>query len=66
VALAERTDLVNLHGDALLDLAAVLDADGRPAEAAEAGADALRLYEGKGNVVSAAATRERLDALAAI
>ena len=60
VALAERTDLVNFHGDALLDLAAVLDADGRPAEAAEAVADALRLYKGKGNVVSAATAQERL------
>ena len=66
VALAERTDLVNFHGDALLDLAAVLDADGRLTEAAEAVADALRLYQGKGNVVSAAAAQARLDVLTAV
>jgi tetratricopeptide (TPR) repeat protein len=66
VALAERTELVNDRADALTDLASVLEASGRSAEAATAVRDALELYEQKGNVVSADAARERLDLLAAV
>jgi tetratricopeptide (TPR) repeat protein len=50
---AERTDLLNLRGDALLDLAEVLRLASRPAEAAEAGREALRRYQDKGNHASA-------------
>jgi tetratricopeptide (TPR) repeat protein len=62
---AEQTDLVNLHADALLDLASVLDADGRSAETSPIVARALGLYEEKGNVVAAKYTRARLDTLVA-
>ncbi len=53
VELAARTDFLNLHGDALVDLAEVLRAGGRPAEAEAADADAVILYERKGNSVAA-------------
>ncbi len=66
VTLAERTDFVNYRADALTDLAAVLESGGRGAEASEAVADALRLYEEKGNAVAADAARTQLDALAAV
>jgi predicted ATPase/class 3 adenylate cyclase len=57
VALAEQTDGLTLHGDALLDLAEVLLARGRPTDADAAAERALSLYEGKGNLVSAARAR---------
>ena len=61
VVLAEETpDFLLLRGDALLDLAEVLVAAGRPAAAVPAIEKALRLYERKGNVVSASAARARL------
>jgi class 3 adenylate cyclase/DNA-binding SARP family transcriptional activator/tetratricopeptide (TPR) repeat protein len=60
VALAEETDGLNLHGDALLDFAEVLRAARRPAEARAAAGRALELYERKGNVVSAARARASL------
>ena len=62
---AERTDLLNLRGDALLDLAEVLRLAGRQAEAAEAGREALRHYQDKGNHASAAQARAVLDGLPA-
>ena len=61
VALAEETDGLNMHGDALLDLAEVLRAVGRPEEEAVAAAQrALSLYERKGNLVLAARARAAL------
>ncbi len=60
VALAETTDDLNLHGDALMDLAEVLSVGGRTSEAISALEAALELYERKGNVVSAAHTTETL------
>ena len=57
VEIAERTDGLNLHGDALLDLAVVLRAAERPREAAASAERALALYERKGNLVSAARAR---------
>ncbi len=66
VALAERTEFVNFHADALLDLASVLEAGGQSAETATIVADALRLYEGKGNTVGAHTARARLDARAPV
>jgi class 3 adenylate cyclase/tetratricopeptide (TPR) repeat protein len=55
VALAETTDDLNMHGDVLLDLAHVLAAAGNAEGAATAAAQALALFEAKGNVVQAAA-----------
>ena len=63
VALAAETDMLNMHADALVDLAEVLAlAGGRtPAELEQA----LALYERKGNLVMAERTRSRLAELAA-
>jgi hypothetical protein len=63
VALAEQTDLVNFHADALADLAHVVELAERPAEARAILDDALDLYEQKGNVVSASRIQARMDAL---
>jgi len=64
VALAARTDFLNQHGDALLELAVVLDRAGRTAEARVAVGDALGLYGRKGNLLAAASARRRLERLA--
>jgi class 3 adenylate cyclase/tetratricopeptide (TPR) repeat protein len=61
VALAEETDGLNLHGDALIDLAEVLGAAGRPDEARAVVEHALALYERKGNLVSVARARAALS-----
>jgi predicted ATPase len=63
LAIAEATDFVNDQADALVDLSHVLEASGRCDDAAAAASGALRLYELKGNVVAAAATRLRLGKL---
>jgi class 3 adenylate cyclase/tetratricopeptide (TPR) repeat protein len=60
VRLAGATDALDLHGNALIDLADTLALAGRNQEAAARVADALRLYELKGNKVSADRARERL------
>jgi class 3 adenylate cyclase/tetratricopeptide (TPR) repeat protein len=59
VAMAERTDMRNLHADALVELAGTQDHDdaARPSLA-----EALALYEAKGNVTAAGAVKARLDA----
>jgi hypothetical protein len=59
-SLAADTDDVNMRADALLDLAAVLRAAGRDADALPPLRQALDLYEAKGNMVSAARTRALL------
>ena len=64
VALAARTDFLNQHGDALLELAVVLDGAGRPAEARVAVGDAVALYGRKGNLLAAASARRHLERLA--
>ena len=51
VEAAEGTDNLNMRGDALLDLAEVLRAAGREADAAEALGQASARYEEKGNLV---------------
>jgi predicted ATPase/class 3 adenylate cyclase len=48
-ALAARTDLLSEHADTLLELSYVLAAAGRPSEAHSAAAQALDLYQRKGN-----------------
>jgi tetratricopeptide (TPR) repeat protein len=53
VTLAGTTDALNLHGDALMALAKVLRAAGRPDHAAAAAQQALDRYARKGNLVSA-------------
>jgi hypothetical protein len=58
VRIAERTDFITVHADAVLDLAVVLDRSrpaGRASAAYEAAAD---LYMRKGDVVSAARARD--------
>ena len=63
VMLAKETDSLNLHGDALMALAEVLAAGGRKGEAGTVAMHARRLYEEKGNIVSAGAVARRMDAL---
>ena len=57
VRIAEPTDFLVVQADALVDLAAVADLDGRVTEARSAVHRALVLYERKGDLVSAARTR---------
>ena len=63
VALAERTDLVNFHADALVDLAVVLQASEHRAEIPAILAEALRMYDAKRNTVGASRALMMLDAL---
>jgi tetratricopeptide (TPR) repeat protein len=60
VALAEPTDALDMRADALVDLAEVLRLVGRKDEPKAVLEDALRLYERKGNVVSAGRVRDAL------
>ncbi|MGE3873127.1 MAG: AAA family ATPase, partial [Parvibaculaceae bacterium] len=60
VALARSTDFINFRADALLDLSHVLKASRHVDEAVASAAEALHLYELKGNVVSASLTRSWL------
>ena len=61
--LADRTDFASFAGDALLDLADVLDQAGKSEAAGAAARQALGRYERKGNDVSAARARAMLDTL---
>jgi DNA-binding SARP family transcriptional activator/tetratricopeptide (TPR) repeat protein len=63
VALAAGSDLWIAHGDALTDLAEVLEIAGRPDEAIQTLSEAVLLYERKGDVVSASKARVRLAEL---
>jgi len=62
--LAQRTDYVTLHTNARWDLAEILHLAGRPAEAIPYLEEALRFQEQKGDTVSAARTRARIQELA--
>ena len=62
VAVAADSEFVVLHADVLMDLAEVLELAGRPEEAREAKADAVCIYERKGNVAAARKARELLTA----
>jgi predicted ATPase/class 3 adenylate cyclase len=66
VSLAERTDFLVHRGDALVDLAYILQDRGRMEEAAAAAAEALHLHEEKGNVVTAGKIRSELDVLLSV
>jgi hypothetical protein len=63
VALAEETDMLNTHADALIDLAEVLALAGQDARVELD--RALALYERKGNLVVAERARSRLAELTA-
>jgi tetratricopeptide (TPR) repeat protein len=58
--LMARTDALNRHADSLLALAEILRVRGREDEALESIRGALRLYEQKGNVVSAGRAKAML------
>ena len=60
VTLAETTDFVNQRADALVDLGIVLRPAGRGMDAQAAFAEAIRLYEHKGNAVAAERVRSEL------
>jgi ATP/maltotriose-dependent transcriptional regulator MalT len=61
VAFAEHSDFLNVHGDALVTLAEILERTDRADGAAEALRGAVGLYEEKGNVVSAGNARMILE-----
>jgi class 3 adenylate cyclase len=63
VEIIERTDGLNLQGDALCDLAEVLAAAGRSEEAADALDQARDRYERKGNLAMARRVRKQLGEL---
>jgi DNA-binding SARP family transcriptional activator/tetratricopeptide (TPR) repeat protein len=63
VSLAEQTDFLDHHADALMDLAEVLRLLGRHAEADRPVKEAIRLYRCKGNVTSAARAMAELRQL---
>jgi class 3 adenylate cyclase/tetratricopeptide (TPR) repeat protein len=63
VAAAGKSDLLNVHADALADLAEVLSLVGEPEQAEHAAAEALECYQRKGNTVSARRTRAALARL---
>jgi DNA-binding SARP family transcriptional activator len=63
VAFAAGSDFLDSHGAALSDLAEVLRLTARRREAAAALERAIRLYEQKGNIVSAARARARFEAV---
>ena len=64
VALSKASDELSLRGDALVDLAHVLERARRTEEAAKALHGAAALYERKGNAVSAARARVTIERLA--
>ncbi|MFN8231968.1 MAG: hypothetical protein U0V56_00290 [Actinomycetota bacterium] len=59
----DASDFTNDRADARMDLSEVLELAGRRAEAIVAAADALALFEEKGNTFQAASARERIDHL---
>jgi class 3 adenylate cyclase/tetratricopeptide (TPR) repeat protein len=65
IAIVERTDALTQQGDAFRDLAEVLLAAGRAAEAAEAFEEALSRYKRKKNLAMVAQVHPRLEALRA-
>jgi class 3 adenylate cyclase/tetratricopeptide (TPR) repeat protein len=65
VRLAEQTDMLDFHGNALADLAEVYALAGRTESARERLQQALVLYEQKGNLVAAARARQRIGDLTA-
>jgi hypothetical protein len=64
VSVAERTDLLNTHGDTLADLGEVLALAGRPAEALAVFEQAAEIFERKGNRASLGRVRIATQELA--
>jgi class 3 adenylate cyclase len=65
VAIGEETDMLNMQGDALLDLSEVLLLARKPEEAVAVLEEAVERYERKGNLVSTRRTRTRLAEIGA-
>jgi tetratricopeptide (TPR) repeat protein len=65
VRLAQTSDDPTAQGNALVDLAEVLEAAGQQTEAEASLSAAIRRYEAKGNTVAAATSRDRLDSMRA-
>ena len=61
LAIVEPTDLLDLRGDVLLELATVLRSGGRADEARECIQAGIELYEAKGNVVAVERARAQLE-----
>ena len=62
LSIVAQTDLLDLHGDVLLDLGDVLWSGGRNDEAMICVEQAIGFYERKGNMVSAESARGLLEA----
>ena len=60
----EETDALTLKAGFSLDMAAILQAAGKPGEAVEAVERAIELFDRKGNVVGATRARSQLAELA--
>ena len=63
MTITERTDGLNIQGDAFCDLAEVLAAAGRTDEAADALEQALDRYERKKNLAMVAQVKPKLEEL---
>ena len=61
LAIVEPTDLLDLRGDVLLELATVLRSGGRADEARDCIQTGITLYEAKGNVVAVERARAQLE-----
>ena len=61
LAIVEPTDLLDLRGDVLLELADVLRSGGRADEARDCIQTGITLYEAKGNVVAVERARAQLE-----
>jgi tetratricopeptide (TPR) repeat protein len=66
VALAEDTDMLNFHADALAAAAETSELGGRMDEARSRLEQALALFDQKGNIAAAASARRELDRLARV
>ena len=66
VAFAAESDFLDAHGDALMSLAEVLLLADRQDDAGTALEQAASLYAQKGNIVSAAKARARLESISRV
>jgi tetratricopeptide (TPR) repeat protein len=66
VELGQQTDALNLRARTLLTLGEVLAAEGRSELASGAARDAARLFDAKGNAVSAAQARALAESAATL
>lgn len=61
IACLRDSDSIDLHGDVMIDRAEILRLASSPEEAQASATEALRLYEQKGNIVSAGRAQAVLD-----